>query len=104
MRSLKKLNAATGREYTRWWQVEHDLERYAALVASVAEWERTSGRSRVAMTKCLPWLQRRTSALGYLAAHDDAKERRLRGETQKRCRSCRRWYWLIDAGEHVDGE
>ena len=53
------------------------------------------------MTECLPWHRSRTRALGYLAARDEGQERRLRGETQKRCRSCRRWYWLIDAEEHV---
>lgn len=41
--TLKRINEAAGTRYTRWHQVERDLDSYAALGASVSEWERTSG-------------------------------------------------------------
>ena len=53
------------------------------------------------MRECLSWPKTRASALGYVAARDDAKERRDRGEKQIRCAKCGRWYFPVDACEHV---
>ena len=35
----------------------------------------------------------RTSNLGYVGAHADAEDRMKRGQKQRRCPACSRWYW-----------
>ena len=35
---------------------------------------------------------------GYVARAEDAERRLKRGERQKRCRKCRRWFWADEMG------
>ena len=51
-------------------------------------------------TECLPWEETRGARMGYFNQYGDAERRRKRGEKQRQCQNCARWFWPDCADDH----